>query len=194
MTRGPVALFGPGGEPLRSAALALAEAGRPIGLATLAAEQQQEFATASIANELWVLGADHLHRVIDAAEPAAAEAFLAELEDRFGPLAACVLDPGPLPAIAFDEWSLDEWLAVARRQLAAVLAAARAAIPLLERRGGGALLLVRHPPPPGAAAAVLDAALGTLPGALAAEYAGRPLHFAAAGASHLPAALLAALA
>jgi NADP-dependent 3-hydroxy acid dehydrogenase YdfG len=194
VSAGPVALFGPGGEPLRAAALALAEAGRPIGLATLASLQQQEFATASIANELWVLGADHLHRVIDAAEPAAAEAFLAELEDRFGPLAACLIDPGPLPAIAFDEWSLDEWLPLTRRQLAAVLAAARAAIPLLERRGGGAVLIARHPAPAGASAAVVDAALAALPGALAAEYAGRPLRFAAAGASGLPADLLAALA
>ncbi len=193
MSTGPVVLFGPGGEPLRTAALALAQAGRPIGLATLAASQQQEFATASIANELWALGADHLHRVLDAAEPTAARAFLAELEDRFGPLAACVIDPGALPAIAFDEWSIDEWLPLARQHLAAVLAAACAAIPLLERRGGGTLLLARHPLPAGAAAAVLHAALGALPGALAAEYAGRPLRFAAVEASRLSAEPLAAL-
>jgi 3-oxoacyl-[acyl-carrier protein] reductase len=178
VSAGPVALFGPGGATLRAAALALAEAGRPIGLATLAPVQAQEFATASVANELWALGADHLHRVLDAADPAAASAFLAELEDRFGPLAGCLVDPGPVPDILFDEFSPDEWLPAARERLAATIVAIRAAAPLLERRGGGPIVLARHPAPATAAGAALHAGIEALPAALAAELAGRPLRAA----------------
>ncbi|GIW13655.1 MAG: hypothetical protein KatS3mg062_1094 [Tepidiforma sp.] len=193
MSAGPIALFGPGGEPLRGLALALAEAGHPLGLATLAPVQAEEFATASIANELWVLGEDHLHRVLDAADPAAASAFLAELEDRFGPLAAVVVDPGPLPDIPFDEFSPDEWLPAARARLAAPLVALHAAAPLLERRGGGTAALIRRQPPRAAAGAVLAAALDALPQALAAELAGRQLRTVALDVSTGPVELLSAL-
>lgn len=184
----PVALVGPGGPPLRALALALAEVGRPIGLATLAPAQAHEFATASIANELWALGADHLHRVLDAADPAALGAFLAELEDRFGPLAALAVDPGPLPDIPFDEFSIDEWLPLAHERLGAALVAIRCAAPLLERAGGGPVAIVRHPAPATAAPALIDAALAQLPAALEAELAGRPLRLAALDAAGDPAA------
>ncbi|WP_322818922.1 SDR family oxidoreductase [Tepidiforma sp.] len=179
MSTGPVALFGPGGETLRAAALALSEQGRPIGLSTLAPQPAQEFATASIANELWALGASHLHRVLDAADPAATSAYLAELEDRYGPLVACFVDPGPSPEIPFDEFSPDEWLPALRQRLAATLVVLRAAAPLIERRGGGPILLAHHPAPTTTAGAMLHAALDALPAALATELTGRPLRIQA---------------
>ncbi len=192
---GPVALFGPRGEPLRAAALAAAEAGHPLLLSTLAPGRDQEFATASIANELWALGAEHLHRIVDAADPVAVAALLAETEDRFGPLAACLITPGEPPAIPFDEFSIDEWLPATRASLGATLVIARAAAPLLERRGGGTLLIGEPAAEPAAAAsAILARALASLPGLLAAELAGRPLRVVAAPTPALADALRAALA
>lgn len=195
---GPVALFGPGGEALRSAALAAAEAARPVLLATIAPTRDQEFATASIANELWALGAEHLHRVVDAADPAATAALLAELEDRHGPLAACLIVPGQPPAIPFDEFSIDEWLPAARDTLGAALVIARAAAPLLERRGGGTLLILDPADPPAqlpatAASALLVHAIAALPGLLAAELSGRPVQVLGTSAATLPTALHAAI-
>jgi NAD(P)-dependent dehydrogenase (short-subunit alcohol dehydrogenase family) len=174
---GSVVLFGRGGDVLRAVTLAVAGAGRPIGLATITTASDDEFATASIANELWVLGVDHLHRVLDSADPVAVTGFLAEVEDCLGPLGACIIDPGPIPPIPFDGFSIDEWLPLARVHLQAALVIARAATPLLERRGGGTFVLVQHPQPGTAATCALWAALQSLPAALEAEHRGRPLRF-----------------
>lgn len=182
MTGSPdaIACFTPGGPAARALVLALAGAGHRIGLATLTAARDEEFATASIANELWALGTHHLHRPLPAAaDPAAVAAFAAELDDRLGPVRACLIHPGPLPPVPFDEFSLDEWQPLLARHLAAPLVIAHALAPIIERNGGGPIIFAVPPAPDAGPAGALRAALAALPAALAAATAGRPLRFAA---------------
>lgn len=94
-----VAIAGPGGPIVRAIAVAFAEAGADIALGTQSKTQEQEFAMASIANEVWVLGNEQFLRVMESSEEGDAAAFA---EATWGELQAChvlvaaVPDPGPL--------------------------------------------------------------------------------------------------
>ena len=61
-----VALIGRGGPLDRALAVALAEGGADLALATCERLPQQEFAVASIANEVWAIGREQFSQVIDA--------------------------------------------------------------------------------------------------------------------------------
>jgi NAD(P)-dependent dehydrogenase (short-subunit alcohol dehydrogenase family) len=79
-----VALICAGDEEDRALAIALAEAGARLGIATLHATQQEEFATASIANEVWAIGREQFSHVLDAGDPAAVAAFARLVAERLG--------------------------------------------------------------------------------------------------------------
>ncbi|MEO9255713.1 MAG: hypothetical protein ABI305_09245, partial [Tepidiformaceae bacterium] len=51
-----VAVVGTGSTLHRAVAIALAEAGADVAVATRASIREQEFAVASIANEIWAIG------------------------------------------------------------------------------------------------------------------------------------------
>jgi len=55
------------------------------------------------------MGRAQVNRVLDAADPAQAAAFAAEVCDALGRCDALVVAPGPIREIPFDELSRDEW-------------------------------------------------------------------------------------
>lgn len=73
------------GRPLdRAIAVCLAEAGASIAIATEDPVREQEFGTASIANEVWAIGSEQFSYVLDAASATAVSAFGAEALARLG--------------------------------------------------------------------------------------------------------------
>lgn len=171
-----VALVCRGSEADRGIAVALAEAGADIALATISRAQQEEFSTASIANEVWAIGREQFNSVIDASDPADAAAFAGEVCDRLGRCDAVVVAPGAIPFVAFDELSSDEWRPMAEGGLTGPLLVAQAFGRVIERGGGGMVVFVDD----GAAhvnvaGAVLSEALRALGSHLGIAWAGRPL-------------------
>lgn len=137
-----IAIVCRGSDADRAIAVALAEAGADIALATISRLQSEEFSTASIANEVWALGREQFNRVIDAANPVDAASFSEEVCDRLGRCDAVVIAPGPTPDVDFDELSRDEWDPMVAGGLSAPLISAQAFSRVIERGGGGTIVLV----------------------------------------------------
>lgn len=91
LTGTAIALIARGSERDRAIAVALAEAGADIAIASQESIQEQEFATASIANEVWAIGRDQFSHVMDASDADAVDAYVAEARRRFGRLDVLVL-------------------------------------------------------------------------------------------------------
>lgn len=93
--------MGYGSDSDRAAAIACAEAGGDLALATLSTDQAAEFGMNSIANEAWVLGSEQFVRVIDATDPKAIDRFVEETWARCGGCDAVVVtDATPQAAVA----------------------------------------------------------------------------------------------
>lgn len=171
-----VALVCRGSDDDRVIAVALAEAGADIAIATINRAQQEEFSTASIANEIWAIGREQFNTVTGAADPADAASFAEEVCDRLRRCDAVVIAPGPAPHVDFDELSRDEWEPMSRDGLTAPVIMAQAFSRVLERAGGGVLVFVDD----GAAhtnvaGAVLSEALRALAAHLGIAWRERPL-------------------
>ncbi len=126
----------------RTIAMALAEAGVDIALGTL--EGSQEFAVASIANEVWAVGREQFSSVLEADDPVALAAFAAETADRLGRCDVLVVcsNSGTKNAPPPEEISAEEWAAALRIGLTIPLLAAHAFQPVIERDGGGLMIFV----------------------------------------------------
>ncbi|MEO6398380.1 MAG: SDR family oxidoreductase [Tepidiformaceae bacterium] len=124
----------------RAIAMALAGAGADIALGTFAA--QQEFAVASIANEVWAVGREQFSRVLEASDPAALAAFAAETVDRLGRCDLLVVSSGAAPAPSPEETSAEEWGGSVFMGLTIPFLAVHAYQPVIERDGGGWVALV----------------------------------------------------
>ena len=79
-------VVGAGGPYARLVAVALAEAGARVSIATAAELAAQETEANSILNECWTLGRDGIVLRLDAAVPAAVEAALERVDREAGPL------------------------------------------------------------------------------------------------------------
>lgn len=137
-----VAIVCRGSDADRAIAVALAEAGADVALATISRTQSEEFSTASIANELWAIGREQFNTPTDAANPVDAASFSEEVCDRLGRCDAVVIAPGATPSVDFDELSRDEWDPMVQGGLSAPLIAAQAFSRVIERGGGGTVILV----------------------------------------------------
>ncbi len=94
------ALIAHGDDTDRAIAVALAEAGAAIAIGTVGQVQSEEFATASIANEVWAIGRGQFSFPLDAANAAHVEAFANEVVIRLGHCDGLVLGLGaPYEAI-----------------------------------------------------------------------------------------------
>jgi len=144
-----VAILCRGSAAHRAIAVALAAAGANLALGTISAAKDEEFATASIANEVWAIGRDQFNTTFDATDAAAAASFAAEVVDRLGRCDCVVIAPGPTPLVDFDELSRDEWDAISAGSLTAPLVASHAFAPVIERGGGGTIVLVVDAAPHG---------------------------------------------
>jgi NAD(P)-dependent dehydrogenase (short-subunit alcohol dehydrogenase family) len=86
-----VAMIGHGTPLDRAIAVRLAEAGADVAIATEQPGREQEFATASIANEIWAIGREQFSYVLDAANGTAVAGYGAEVVARLGRCDALVL-------------------------------------------------------------------------------------------------------
>ena len=156
-----VAAIGGGDAHHRAVAVAFAEAGASLALATFNPLPAQEYAVHSIANEVWAIGREHLVEVMDASDPAAMGAFAAKAWERFGGCdALCVVSSLPRPA---PDAPVEEKRAFAGRHRAPLLAA-QAFGQLMRERGSGAIVFVAPERDP-ADAKALNAALAAHLGA-----------------------------
>jgi len=182
-----VAMICRGSEGDRAIAVALAEAGADIALGTVSAAQGEEFATASIANEVWAIGREQFNTVLDSADPSAVAAFAAEVQDRLGRCDALVIAPGLPPAVDYDELSRDEWDAMASGGLTAPLLAAQAFGRVLERSGGGRIVFVVESAPFGdVAAGVLSEGQRAMAAYIGMAWEGRPVRTMMVGRDGAP--------
>lgn len=190
-----VALVCRGSEADRAIAVALAEAGADLALATVTPVQAEEFPTASIANEVWAIGREQFNSVLDAADPAAAAAFAAEVCDRLGRCDALVVATGPVPSVEFDELSKDEWEPMLSGALTASLVLAQAFSRVLERGGGGSVVfVVEGAAHTDVAGSVLAEALRALGAHLGMAWHGRGLRSLVVGRDGAPGRITEALA
>lgn len=137
-----VAVIGPGGDLHRVLAIACAEAGADLALATTDRSQAQEFAVNSIANEAWAVGVGQFVTRLDALDPAAVMAFADETWDRYRrcDVLICAHD---LPSNApLDELSADEWAVTLAANLTAPFLALHAFGRSMERDGQGTVVAV----------------------------------------------------
>ena len=86
-----IGIIGRGTPGMRAVAVALAEDGADIALGTVSPSREEEFATASIANEVWAIGREQLSQVLDASDAAAVEAFAARVRAELGECAALLV-------------------------------------------------------------------------------------------------------
>ncbi|MEP7214884.1 MAG: SDR family oxidoreductase [Anaerolineaceae bacterium] len=131
----------------RAIAMALAEAGADIAIGTL--ERDEEFATASIANEVWAVGREQFSSVVDATDAVALASFAAETADRLGRCDVLVVSPparAGLGALPPEEVSAEEWAMAVRNGLTIPFLAAHAFQPVIERDGGGLIMFVDDGP------------------------------------------------
>lgn len=128
-----------GTEVDREITLALAEAGADIAIGTL--HPSQEFATASIANEVWAAGRQQCSTVLAAGDPVALAAFAAETVDRLGRCDLLVVS-SPSPLTDLEGVSPSDWEESLHYALTVPLFAAQAFQPVIERDGGGWFVFV----------------------------------------------------
>lgn len=137
-----VALIGAGSEADRAVAVACAEAGADIALATQVKTQPAEFAMASIANEIWVIGREQFLCVMDACEAPDVMSFAEEAWDRLGRCDVLIAAHDLETDAPIDELSPDEWRLAIERNLTAPYLAVHAFGRLMERAHGGTIILV----------------------------------------------------
>jgi NAD(P)-dependent dehydrogenase (short-subunit alcohol dehydrogenase family) len=137
-----VAVIGPGGDLHRALAIACAEAGADLALATSDRSQQQEFAVNSIANEAWAVGVDHFVTRLDALDPAEVMAFADQAWDRYRRCDALVCAHDVPSNAPLDELSADEWAATLAANLTAPFLALHAFGRSMERDGRGTVVAV----------------------------------------------------
>ncbi|MFQ5380058.1 MAG: SDR family oxidoreductase [Dehalococcoidia bacterium] len=153
-----VAIAGPANDLHRELAVAAAEAGCDVALASLHGEPDQEFAVNSIANEVWVVGAENFARALDASDPTAVASFADEVSDRLGSCEIALFISPPTPAVEADEFSADELLPLLDPHVNAPFLVAQAFGRVMQRQGNGTVLLV-VPEDDGLPAAIFEGAL-----------------------------------
>ena len=104
-----------------------------------------EFATASIANEVWAVGREQFSSVVDAVDAVALASFAAETADRLGRCDLLIVSPparSGLGAVPPEEVSAEEWAIAVRDGLTIPFLAVHAFQPVIERDGGGTIVFV----------------------------------------------------
>jgi NAD(P)-dependent dehydrogenase (short-subunit alcohol dehydrogenase family) len=125
---GKAALMIGASNPLgRAGAVALAEAGADVGVATTTRSSREEVAANSCANEIWALDRKGFAQAIDAADESDIEALVERTVSEFGRLDILVNAPDLHFAKPMTEISLAEWRRVIDANLTSVFLASRAA-------------------------------------------------------------------
>jgi NAD(P)-dependent dehydrogenase (short-subunit alcohol dehydrogenase family) len=171
-----VVVIGAGGPLGRAAAVALAEAGADVAVATTTRSRREEVAANSCANEVWALNRKGFAQAIDAAAEADIEALVARAVDELGRLDVLV-NAHDLPfAKPTVETAAAEWRRAIDVNLSGVYLACRAAAPPMLAQGAGRIinvvtLLAERGMANGAAVCAAQAGVMNLTRALALEWA-----------------------
>ena len=155
-----IAAIGGGDAHHRAVAIAAAEAGASLALATFNTLSEQEFAVNSVANEVWAIGRDHFADVIEASDPEQMGAFAQKTWSQLGGCDGIIV-VSSLPTPSPDS-PVEEKRAFAGRHRTPLLAA-QAFGQLMRDRGRGAVVFVapeRDPADGKALNAALSAHLG----------------------------------
>ncbi len=141
LLNGRAALVVGAGDPLgRAAAVALAEAGADVAVATLRAGPQEMVRVHSAANEIWSLGRANTAITLDAADPNSVDAAVARTTSTLGRLDILV-NAADLPvALPLDELSPEDWHAVLAANLLAPALVCRAAGRVMRMNGYGRVI------------------------------------------------------
>jgi NAD(P)-dependent dehydrogenase (short-subunit alcohol dehydrogenase family) len=125
---GKAALVIGASNPLgRAAAVALAEAGADVGVATTTRSPREEVTANSCANEIWALNRKGFAAAIDVADEPDVELAIERMVGEFGRLDILVNAPDLHFAKPLTDISLDEWRRVIDSNLTSVFLACRAA-------------------------------------------------------------------
>jgi NAD(P)-dependent dehydrogenase (short-subunit alcohol dehydrogenase family) len=135
---GKAALVVGASNPLgRAAAVALAESGAGVGVATTTRSSREEVAANSCANEIWALDRKGFAQSIDAANESDVEALIEQAESELGRLDILVNAPDLHFAKPTTDIALAEWRRVIDANLTSVFLASRAAgREMLKRESG----------------------------------------------------------
>jgi NAD(P)-dependent dehydrogenase (short-subunit alcohol dehydrogenase family) len=169
-------VIGAGGPLGRAAAVALAEAGADVAVATTTRSQREEVTANSCANEVWALDRKGFAQAIDAASESDVEALVGRAVDELGRLDVLV-NAHDLPfARPTVEASAAEWRRAIDVNLTGVYLACRAAAAPMLARGSGRIinivtLLAERGMANGAAVCAAQAGVMNLTRALALEWA-----------------------
>lgn len=143
LLKGRVALVVGAGDPLgRAAAVALAEAGADVAVASLRAGPQEIMRVNSVANEIWSLGRGNTAITLDASNENSVDAAIARTTSELGRLDILV-NAADLPVAApLDELGLDDWHAILAANLLAPALTSRAAARVMIVNGFGRIINV----------------------------------------------------
>ncbi len=139
--KGRVALVVGAGDPLgRASAVALAEAGADVAVASLRAGPQEVVRVNSVANEIWSLGRGNTAITLDASDERSVDAAIARTTSELERLDILV-NAADVPAAApLDELSPDDWQAILSVNLIAPALTARAAARVMRINGYGRVI------------------------------------------------------
>jgi NAD(P)-dependent dehydrogenase (short-subunit alcohol dehydrogenase family) len=190
---GKAALVIGASNPLgRAAAVALAEAGADVGVATTTRSQREEVAANSCANEIWALNRKSFAQAIDAADEREVDSLVKRAISELGRLDILVNAQDLHFAKPALEISLSEWRRVIDANLTGVFLACRAAARELLKRQSGRILnissvLAERGMANGSAYCAAQAAVLNLTRALALEWARSGVTVNAVGAGWIDA-------
>ncbi len=141
LLKGRVALVVGAGDPLgRAAAVALAEAGADVAVASLRAGPQEVMRVNSVANEIWSLGRGNTALTLDATNGNSVDAAIARAASELGGLDILV-NAADLPVAApLDELTPEDWHAILDANLLGPALTARAAARLMKPNGFGRVI------------------------------------------------------
>ena len=172
----------------RAIAVALAEAGADVAVATTTRAQSEEVIANSCSNEMWALNRKSFAQAIDASSEADVDALVARTVSEFGRLDVLV-NAQDLPfAKPLAETSFDEWRRVLDTNVGGMFLASKAAAKLMLAQGKGrriinvASVLGERGMANGAAYCTAQAGVFNLTRALALEFAREGINVNAIGA------------
>ena len=141
LLKGRVALVVGAGDPLgRAAAVALAEAGADVAVASLRAGPQEVVRVNSVANEIWSLGRGNTAITLDATDENSVDSAIARTISELGRLDILV-NAADLPVAApLDELSPEDWHAILAANLLAPALTSRAAARVMKMNGYGRIV------------------------------------------------------
>lgn len=141
LLKGRVALVVGAGDPLgRACAVALAEAGADVAVASLRAGPQEVVRVNSVANEIWSMGRQNVAITLDATDQNSIDSAIARTSTELGRLDILV-NAADLPVAApIDELSPSDWQAILAANLLAPAMVASAASRVMRVNGYGRIV------------------------------------------------------